>query len=129
MEQQTQEKFDVWAVVEIMGHQRIAGRCSEQSIAGTNLLRVDVPSVEFDRPAWDGGGVEKIDGFTTYIGGSSIYRMTPCTEAVARKAVEQFRVRPVQCVDLSPARALPAPVGDDEADDSFDGDPAEELRY
>jgi hypothetical protein len=114
--EEKQQKFETWAVVEIMGHQRIAGMCSEQSIAGSNLLRVDVPEVEVNRQDWEGGGTEKIAGFTTYIGGSSIYRLTPCTEAVARKAIEQFRARPVQCVDLSPAKLLPATSGSDGGD-------------
>ncbi|REC35230.1 hypothetical protein [Parabacteroides distasonis] len=38
-----QEKFDLWCVVELFGHSRIAGRCTEQNVAGTNMLRVDVP--------------------------------------------------------------------------------------
>lgn len=30
-----QEKFDLWCMVELFGHQRIAGRCTEQNVAGT----------------------------------------------------------------------------------------------
>ena len=36
-----QEKFDLWCVVELFGHSRIAGRCTEQNVAGTNMLRVE----------------------------------------------------------------------------------------
>lgn len=35
----------MWAIVELFGHQRIAGRISEQVFGGTNLIRVDVPEV------------------------------------------------------------------------------------
>ena len=42
-----QEKFDQWAVVELFGHQQIAGRVTEASIGGCSFLRVDVP----DQPA------------------------------------------------------------------------------
>ena len=40
------EKFDLWCVVELFGHQRISGKCSEQNVAGTNMLRVDVPETK-----------------------------------------------------------------------------------
>jgi hypothetical protein len=42
-----QDKFDSWAVVELFGHQQIAGRVTEASIGGCSFLRVDVP----DQPA------------------------------------------------------------------------------
>ena len=35
----------LWAIVEIFGHTRIAGRISEQSFGGAALVRVDVPPV------------------------------------------------------------------------------------
>lgn len=37
-------KFDLWCIVELFGHNRIAGRCTEQNVAGVNMLRVDVPA-------------------------------------------------------------------------------------
>jgi len=36
-------KFEQWALVELMGHQRIAGLVSETTIAGQAIPRVDVP--------------------------------------------------------------------------------------
>lgn len=32
------------AIVEILGHRQIARRCTEERIAGLNMLRVDVPA-------------------------------------------------------------------------------------
>jgi hypothetical protein len=65
------KSFEQWAVVEIMGHQSVVGRCTEEQLAGATLLRVDVP---------DG------DSFTTqYVGGGSIYRLRVVSEDVARK--------------------------------------------
>ena len=37
------EKFDQWGIIELFGHQRTAGRLTEEMIAGSNLLRVDIP--------------------------------------------------------------------------------------
>jgi hypothetical protein len=75
------EKFEAWAYVEVMGHHQIAGRVSEQSIAGRVMLRVDIP---------DG------DGFRTeFYGGSAIFKLTPTTEEVVRKIVTRMRPEPV----------------------------------
>jgi hypothetical protein len=41
-----------WAIVEIFGHQRIAGRLTEQTIGGCSFVRVDVPAL----PQADGEG-------------------------------------------------------------------------
>jgi hypothetical protein len=35
--------FKTWAIVEVMGHQTFAGFVQEQVIAGTAMLRIDVP--------------------------------------------------------------------------------------
>ena len=62
--------YDGWAILELMGHVRLAGRVTEESHFGVALGRIDIPSA---------------DGYTTqYFGGSSIYRLTPTTEAIAR---------------------------------------------
>lgn len=92
-----------WAIVELMGRRVIAGRVSEQVIAGAALLRVDIP----------GNGDDVVA--TQFYGGSSIYCLTPCDEATARK---QLRDR----WDLPPVvrLALPEPerpAADIDADD------------
>ena len=76
--------FEQWALIELFGHQRIAGLVSEQAVGGCTFLRVDVPPVN---------GVSS--AFTKLYGQGAIYAMTFTTEAVARAAVEAFRVRPV----------------------------------
>lgn len=85
-----QAKFESWAVVEIMGRLRTAGRCSEQVIAGTALLRVDVPDV---------ADPEK---FTTeFFGGGAIYRLTPCDEQIARAAAAASSQRPISVYEMA----------------------------
>ena len=118
MSERQAEKFESWAIVEVMGHKRLAGFVTEQALGGASFIRVDVPECG------------DVAGFTQLLGASSIYAITPCTEEVARRACASFRARPVQYLDLS--RALPAPsavpVGGDEvgedADDDFDDDDA-----
>ncbi|MFA9263108.1 MAG: hypothetical protein ACEQSB_07265, partial [Undibacterium sp.] len=64
-------KFDSWAILELLGHVKIAGRITEEERFGVKMGRIDIPT-----PA---------DGFVTqYFGGGSVYRLTPTTETVAR---------------------------------------------
>lgn len=73
MEQQNPKPaFDQWCVVELMGHQRIAGRVTEETLFGTALMRVDVPETS------------KGAGFTKFYGSTAIYCVTPVDEAIAR---------------------------------------------
>ena len=78
-----QQKFDHWCIVEIMGHQRYAGRVTEQVIGGTSFVRVDVPAVN-DKPS-----------FSKCFGGGSIYCITPVDEETARAAAAEFRQQPL----------------------------------
>lgn len=75
--------FDQWAIVEIMGHQRYAGRVTEQAIGGTSFVRVDVPAVGEREP------------FTKLFGSSAIYALTIVDEETALAAVAEFRQQPI----------------------------------
>lgn len=98
--------FDQWAILELMGHVRMAGRVTEEERFGSKLGRVDVP---------DG------DGFTTvYFGGSSVYRMTPTTEAIARGVASRNKPEPVHRWEL------PAP---EKATAIMDGEPPPGRPY
>lgn len=93
------QKFEAWGLVEIMGHSQLAGRLSEEVIAGANLLRVDVP--------------QSIPGEaefrTEYIGPNSIYRLRVTTEEVARALAARSNTEPQYAYGLRlQAPALPA---------------------
>jgi hypothetical protein len=95
-----------WAIVELMGHNVIAGRVAEQTIAGAAFLRVDVPALD-SQP-----------GFTKFYGGAAIYAITPTTEEVARQAASRLATRPVSLWVVPDGRhQLPAPVVDGETDE------------
>lgn len=69
---------ETWGIVDLFGHQRIAGRLSEVSIAGCNMLRIDIP---------DKADTEK---FRTVVhGGSAIYGIHFTDEQVARVAASR----------------------------------------
>ena len=60
-----------WAIVELMGHRRLSGQVSEQTIAGSRFVRLDIPSdpkvTQFYAPA-------------------AVYCITPTSEDIARAA-------------------------------------------
>jgi hypothetical protein len=107
----TETKFEGFAIVEIMGHNTIAGYISEQVIAGAAMVRVDVPACE-EQPA-----------FTKFLGGSSIYGITPTTEDIVKVAVKRLQVRPVSnwVVPTSTNRQL---VDSTAQDDDYDDEKA-----
>ncbi len=84
-------KFEGWGIVELMGHQRTAGRLSERSIAGSNLLQVDVPT--------DGETFR-----TVFYGGSAIYALHPTDEQSARLMARAMSSRPVYAYELESQR-------------------------
>jgi len=99
----TDEAFD-WAVVEIFGHRRHAGRIREEERFGARMLRVDVPTVGSDgQPsAW----------VTHWYGGSAIFSLTTTDEATVLRANRPF--------DL-PGRYLPPPTRDTDLGDDDSG--------
>jgi hypothetical protein len=103
------DPFEGWAIVELMGHRRLAGHVSEQEIAGTGMLRLDVPAAA-------GPGV------TQFYSPSALYCLTPTTEDIARKVAARLLPRPVSPYELTPPAAAAAP-GDDDADDDLDYEP------
>lgn len=75
-----------WAIVELMGHVKVAGYLTEEERFGVKMGRIDIPSAD--------GTV------TQYFGGSSVYRITPVTEEVARAYAEARQARPISRWDL-----------------------------
>jgi hypothetical protein len=69
-----------WAIVEIFGHRRHAGRIREEERFGAKMLRVDVPVFDIppsDQPArWE----------TRWYGGSSIFSMSLTDEGTVMRA-------------------------------------------
>lgn len=90
MNDQTTQKngFDEWALCEIMGHQRIVGKVSEQVIAGAAFLRVDVP---------DKDGNTR---FTRFYGTSAIYAISPIAKEMAIELAQHQSAEPVKRYEL-----------------------------
>ncbi len=88
------ERFDQWAILELMGHRRLAGRVSEAQIAGAPFLRLDVPC---DPPT------------TQFYAPGAVYAITPTSEEVCRAFARRSAPIPVQRWELLELEAPPAP--------------------
>ena len=92
--------YEGWALVELMGHRKRAGRVSEVEQYGASLLRIDIPAGE--------------DTVSEFSGGGAIYAMRPCSEELARTtAVYIGDVRPIAPATLRIAPPAPASGGPD----------------
>lgn len=88
-ESQGKVEGSFWALVELMGHQKIAGHVSEYTFGGSAFVRVDVPAVKDSRD-------REIPAFTRMLGTGSIYAINPVSEEIARMLASQLQTKPVQ---------------------------------
>lgn len=80
---------DEYAIVEVFGHRRHAGRIVEVERFGTKLLRIDIPQPDAALAAGDpflGSEYE-----SHYYGGGSIFSLTPTTLDVVKKMNAPYR--------------------------------------
>jgi len=139
MDELPQAQFNGWARVEVMGHQTHIGYVRTEAYGQAVMFRVDTPELpereyELARPEWAGDTYcqagTKVQrpaepGVTVLIGAASIYRIVPCTEEAARKAIEANRRTELKLVSLPPQMALAAaaPMSDDSFDPDEENDP------
>jgi hypothetical protein len=119
---ETTPALDTWGIVELMGHQKTAGKLSEQSLAGANMLRVDVPALAATRysPA--------TEPFTKYYSSSAIYAITPTSEAVARAAAAQVRPEAIAIYGLDLVSKEQAALAQTTAAENHDEEAPEMVR-
>ncbi|OFZ55001.1 MAG: hypothetical protein A2428_03250 [Bdellovibrionales bacterium RIFOXYC1_FULL_54_43] len=86
MSEKTTE-FSSWAIVELLGHVRMAGMVSEEERFGCKMGRIDIPT--------DDGKFA-----TQYFGGGSVYRLTPTSEEAARAVAKRNVPQPVHQWEL-----------------------------
>lgn len=101
--------YEGWAIVEIMGHRRIAGFMREVMVAGAPFVRIDQPGADGDAPTSH-----------FYNAGKSIFGFVPVTEAAAVTAARTMRSAPVNEWDLPCPQLSGGPPSAD-SDDNDDG--------
>jgi hypothetical protein len=88
--------FEGWALVEIFGHRKVAGMVKDVEMFGSRFCRIDEPEMPATKAKrWtyhydDGSKQVEYDvparqARTHFYGASSIFGVTPCTEAMVRE--------------------------------------------
>ncbi len=100
-------KFEIFAIVELFGHNKIAGKVTETTIGGGNFIRIDVPEIP-EVPAW-----------TRFLNPSAIYAINPVTEEVAKGYAARLVSKPIESWDarevlkrMDEMKKLNAPIED-----------------
>lgn len=75
-------KFEEWAILELMGHRRLAGKITDAVIGGGAFLRIDIP---MDDDKWT----------TQYYSPQSVYCISPVSEELARMVSKNNQPAPV----------------------------------
>jgi len=111
-----------WALVELFGHQQIAGWVTSCAVGSQSFVRVDVPKTDRQGP------------WSKLYGPGAIYAITPMTEDLAKQRASALEVAPLTAWDLPEewrdkikGRALPAPEEEiDPIDPEWDPDEDDE---
>ena len=80
--------LELFAIVELFGHTKMAGKVTEQNIGVATFIRVDVPATK-TQPS-----------FTRLLNPSAVYAINPVTEEVVQYTAEQITSKPIQAWDL-----------------------------
>ena len=126
MEQQN-AKFEGWALVELMGHQREAGFVTTQYFGDKAMFQIDVPEIParqetLEIPRWlddvlapVGTVVEgaAIPGRTRLVNPGAVYALNPATEAAVRVAVARGERREIKVISLPEGKQLERGASDD----------------
>jgi len=100
------QQFNQWGVLELMGHRRLVGRMTEQDIAGKGFIRIDLFSA---------GQAEPI--VSQFYNPDSVYGIHPTSEEVARAAVIQAPA-PIQRWELPQSTGTPPTEAPQEGDNT-----------
>lgn len=82
------QKLELYAIVELFGHQRIAGKVTEQTVGSSTFIRIDVPETK-TQPS-----------FSRIVNPSAVYAINPVTEEVMLHMAEGIEQKPIEAWDL-----------------------------
>lgn len=106
------EKIELFAVVELFGHQRIAGKVTEHAFGSSTFVRIDVPETPQQPP------------FTRLVNPSAIYAINPVTEDVMITMARNIQQRPIDAWDIKEMvnKLIALKAKNDDPDDNFDNE-------
>lgn len=77
------QEQEMWALVELFGHQRIAGKLTACELGGGSLVRIDVPAIGDRAP------------LTKYYNVKAIYGITPVDQDTCERVAREIRAEPI----------------------------------
>nr|WP_320022063.1 hypothetical protein [uncultured Draconibacterium sp.] len=83
-----ESKFELTGVVELFGHQKIAGTISEHGIGSSTFVRIDVPETK-SQPK-----------FTRFVNPSAVYAINPTDKETMLYMVENIAAKPIDSWDI-----------------------------
>lgn len=110
-ENQEIDRFGTWAILELMGHVKLAGFVTEEELFGGKMGRIDIPRGDDERAV------------TQYFGGQTVYRLTPVSEEVAQAFAARNQPRPVYKWELQLSAPKEIPVEGEFEDESPEDEP------
>jgi len=102
------QDFEQWAIVELFGHQRMAGLVKNAQIGGCSFVRVDVPETK------------RAPARTKMYGSGAIYGIEFVTEETARLAAEEYGPAPMSVWDIRDAMERQKLLDTPESHDALD---------
>ena len=91
--QTTEEQLDTYAILDLFGHTRVAGRVRNAQIAGAGMIRIEVLDSEGN------------EAQTEYYSPQAVYSLKPVTKELAVAAARQLDNSPVEPYSLQRAIA------------------------
>jgi hypothetical protein len=92
--------FEEWAILELMGHRRLAGKVTDAVIGGGAFIRIDIPTK-------DGRKI------TQFYSPGSVYCISPTTQEIATQVAINSQPEPVSRWELRPMLAEGISSSDD----------------
>lgn len=148
MDELKQSQFNGWARVEVMGHQTHIGFVRTEAYGQAVMFRIDTPErpereyileePEYVEGRWTPQGSKVLraacPGLSVLVGAGSIYRIVPCSEAAAWKAIDSTQRAELKLIELPPEKALAAAQDnalpeDPEDAEEFDDEPDEDEEF
>ena len=115
------DPLEMWAIVELMGHRRLAGFVTERDIAGASFLRLDIVGKDTKVDEDDGPDVALHGGFeggvTQFYSPQAVYCITPTTQDIAVALGRRSAPAPVSRYELEPAKPRDIDWDDDNDND------------
>lgn len=88
------EKLELFAIVDLFGHQKIAGKVTEQTVGSATFIRIDVPETK------------RQPKFTRIVNPTAIYSINPVTEELMTITAEGINCAPIEPWDIRQAHKL-----------------------